>query len=107
MQGECKDRALRDGNMGQLVREGSGEDAIQVGSRRHGKSQPKEDETGVRRRYSNNYKPSLKKLNHTGVYPIPFVNGVPNQRNFARFLNDRSNSNDIQCRWVGKMWSLL
>lgn len=32
--------------MGQLVREDSGEDTIRVGSRRHGKSQLREDRTG-------------------------------------------------------------
>lgn len=45
MQCERKDRALQDGNMGQLVREDSGKEAIYVESRKHGKSQPREDGT--------------------------------------------------------------
>lgn len=45
VQCERKDRALQDGNMGQLVREDSGEDAICVESRKHGKSRPREDGT--------------------------------------------------------------
>lgn len=42
-----------------------------------------------------------KKLNTSGSNPFPFFNEVPDQRNFARFLNDSQMKFKSYSVWIG------